>query len=95
MKIGTIVRLPNGRVGTVVYHGLDGYGIKWGEHNPAMEDFDGTYGNLVSPSREIPDDWPWFPDAILREPWDGCERCGWTTEQCVGEDYEIVRAPED
>lgn len=30
MKPGTIVRLPDGREGTVVYHHLDGYGIRWG-----------------------------------------------------------------
>lgn len=30
MKPGTIVRLPDGREGTTVYHFLDGYGIVWG-----------------------------------------------------------------
>lgn len=30
MKPGTIVKLPDGREGTVVYHHLDGYGIRWG-----------------------------------------------------------------
>lgn len=30
MKQGALVRLPDGRVGTAVYHGLDGYGIRWG-----------------------------------------------------------------
>ena len=32
MQPGTIVRLPDGREGTTVYHHLDGYGIKWGRH---------------------------------------------------------------
>lgn len=33
MKPGTVVKLDSdGRVGTVVYHNLDGYGIIWGEH---------------------------------------------------------------
>ena len=31
MKANTLVRLPDGRVGRTVYHGLDGYGIKFGE----------------------------------------------------------------
>lgn len=31
MKAGTVIKLPNGKTGTVCYHGLDGYGIVWGE----------------------------------------------------------------
>jgi hypothetical protein len=31
MKPGTIVDVANRGLGTVVYHGLDGYGIVWGE----------------------------------------------------------------
>ena len=34
MKPNTIVKLPDGRIGTVVYHGLDGYGIVFGEKGP-------------------------------------------------------------
>jgi hypothetical protein len=30
VKAGTLVRLPDGREGRVVYHNLDGYGIIWG-----------------------------------------------------------------
>lgn len=32
LKLGTVIILPDGRQATVVYHGLDGYGIKWGRH---------------------------------------------------------------
>ena len=38
MKPGIHIRLPDGREGTVVYHGLDGYGIKWGRHTLTDED---------------------------------------------------------
>lgn len=31
MKAGTIIKLSDGRIGTVNYHQLDGYGILWGE----------------------------------------------------------------
>lgn len=31
LRFGTIVKLPDGRLGTVVYKGYDGYGIAWGE----------------------------------------------------------------
>jgi len=30
MKLGTVVRLPDGREGTVVFNSLIGVGIKWG-----------------------------------------------------------------
>lgn len=35
MKQGTVVRLPDGREGTVVYHNLDGYGVRWGRVDSA------------------------------------------------------------
>ena len=30
MRAGTIIKLPDGRIGTVCYHNLDGYGGVWG-----------------------------------------------------------------
>ena len=79
---GTIVRVGD-RLGTVVYNGLDGVGIKWGVHHVTESMLAGTYGNLFEATIDT-DGWPWRPDAILRSPWDGCERCGWTREQCIG-----------
>ena len=38
MKLGTQIRLPDGREGTVVYNSLIGVGIKWGLHDPDPED---------------------------------------------------------
>ena len=32
LEQGTVVKLPDGRIGTAVYNGLDGYGIAWGVH---------------------------------------------------------------
>jgi hypothetical protein len=32
MKLGTRIKLSDGRIGTVVFNGLIGVGIKWGEH---------------------------------------------------------------
>lgn len=88
--LGTLVRVPDGRVGTVVYNGLDGVGIKWGIHHPDPADFEGTYGGCVPPSRDM-DDFPWVPDAMLRDPYVNPE---WQTEgmEYVGEDCrcEIV-----
>ena len=82
-KLGTVVRLSDGRLGTVVYNGLDGVGIKWGEHDPDPKDFSGSSGNTVR--WNPPADWPWQPDAMLREPYPHADL------PCVGEDYEIVR----
>ena len=89
MKLGTIVRLPNGDEGTVVYNSLIGVGIKWGHHNPSPEDFENTDGNTVSDGS--PEGWEWEPDALLRDPWPGCESCGFSPEECVGGDYKIIR----
>jgi len=79
MKAGTIIRLPDGREGTVVYNGLDGVGIKWGRHVISIEDVGG--GSWY----EAPRDYEWFPDAMLREPYPSAEI------PCVGEEFEIVR----
>ncbi len=88
-KIGTHLRLPDGREGTTVFNGLCGVGIKWGLHNPPAEDFKDTYGDLFAST--VPDDFEWEADALLRDPWDGCERTGFTADQCVGEKFTIIR----
>jgi hypothetical protein len=88
-KLGTQIKLADGRFATVVYNSLIGVGCKLGLHNPPPEDFEGTTGNTVS--ENMPKDFAWEPDILLRDPWDGCERCGFKPEQCVGEDYEIIK----
>lgn len=70
-QLGTIVQLPDGREGTVVFNSLVGIGIKWGRHNPRHEDFEGTTGNTLAASAPMPEGWPWEPDALLRDPADG------------------------
>jgi hypothetical protein len=85
MKPGTIVRLPDGREGTVVFHGLSGYGVKWGRHAVKSSDFDGTVGDLGLlgvHGKEM--DIFWQPDAMLREPYAAAAL------ECVGEDYQIL-----
>jgi len=88
-QLGTHVRLPDGREGTTVFNGLIGVGIKWGIHYPKPEDFEGTTGNTVG-NFTPPDDWPWEPNAILRDPWPGCDGYGFASEACVGEEWEII-----
>jgi len=89
MELGTQIKFIDGRVGTVIYNSLIGVGIKWGLHDPDPADFEGTDGNTVSGG--APDNWEWEPDALLRKPWDGCEKYGFRKEQCIDLDYEIIR----
>lgn len=89
MKLGTQIRLHDGRKATVIYNSLVGVGIVWGLHDPDPSDFKGTDGNTVS--GEIPNDWPWEPEALLRDTHKGCAPSGFTPDQCVGNDYEITR----
>lgn len=88
MKLGTKIKMHDGRIATVVYNSLIGVGVKWGAHNPDPQDFIGTTGNTID--ENMPAEWQWEPDALLRDPWDGCERSGFTMAQCIGENYEIV-----
>ena len=85
MRPGTIIRLPDGREGTVVYHGLDGYGIMWGR---VQVDLDAILATRPL-FGDAPTNWPWVPQAMLR---DECRTAGLP---CVGEEYEIVEAKED
>ena len=89
---GTIVKLADGRIGTTVYNGLDGVGIKWGRHDPQTKDFEGTSGNCVEVAQDSParaHDWAWMPDAMLRDPYPGAEL------ECVGQDYELLADDEE
>ena len=36
MKLNTIIKLPDGRIGTICYNHLDGYGGVWGIHSFVM-----------------------------------------------------------
>jgi len=92
-RLGTQVRLPDGRDATVVYNGLEGVGVKLGLHDPPETDFEGTSGGCLA-NPPLPINWPWRPDLLLRCPWfDGRKCCGWTREQCICEeaDVEILR----
>lgn len=85
MRPGTIVRLPDGRIGTVIYHGLDGYGIRWGRVRSTREDLETLYeaqGGLFG--RPVP--MPLRPEAMLRKP----ELEPLLGLECVGENYEVV-----
>lgn len=89
-RIGTQIRLPDGREATVVFNGLSGVGIRWGLLSPRLSDFEGTSGDCFSPAEGSPASrpyWPWRMAAMLRDP-DMAESLG---VECVGEEYEIIR----
>lgn len=83
MKLNTLVKLPDGRIGTICYNHLDGAGGVWGEHHFEM------------PEGGFSDDLP-EPDFMLREKkveelLKGGSMGGHkSTMECVGEDYEII-----
>jgi len=82
MKLGTKVKMKDGRIGTVVYNGLDGVGVMWGEHNPDPADFEGTSGGCFDD--DVREDWPWHPEAMLRDSYPSASL------PCVGDDYEVI-----
>jgi len=80
MKPGTIIELPDGSIATVVYHGLDGYGIQWGKQQVDVEEILAGDGNANDP----PPGYPWMPEAMLRDPYPSA------VLPCVGEEYVVV-----
>ena len=95
MKPGTIVQLPDGRVGTVVYHGLDGDGIAWGRIHLdpdflsqaseawATQQFGRDFDSNKYPAVPV-------AVAMLRETKNAYL---WPKMEVVGEDYEILETP--
>lgn len=56
MKAGTIVKLPDGREGTVVYHHIDGYGIVFGRQAVDVDELPEPQAMLrrLYPSATVP-----------------------------------------
>ena len=79
MKLNTRIRTPDGRIGTMCYHNLDGDGGVWGEHTFTM------------PENNFSDALP-APDFMLRDA-SMQGRTGNPEAECVGEDYEVVFVP--
>ncbi len=82
------IQLPDGRVGTVTYYGLDGVGIKFGLHDIHFEDLEGTTGGCLRD--DLPKDHPsrkWKAEAMLRNP----NMQKYFSLPCVGEEFKIIR----
>ena len=88
MKAGTIIELPDGRRGTIVFHGLIGYGIRWGEIELTQEEIDAIMGSC--PLFGGADGKALEPEAILRDP-----NIPLSDQfvALVGTDYTIIKEP--
>lgn len=78
LKLNTVIRLPDGREGTICWNHLDGCGGVWGREHFYMPD--GDFGDLPK------------PEFMLRAPCVQpllAQRHGAGVE-CVGHEYEVV-----
>lgn len=85
---GTIIKLLDGRIGTICYNGLDGVGGVWGEHD---------FSNV---KQNYDDGWP-KPEFILREKdveallqkpdWRGESYSHHPNLECVGRKFKIIK----
>ena len=74
MKPGTYVRLPDGRMGTVVYNGLDGVGIRWGTLALTAEQAETILAsNPLFGSALTQEQLRLVPEAMLHEPYPGAD----------------------
>ena len=89
MKVGTIIQFEDGRFGTMVYNGLDGVGIIWGEEYLSQDDINAIKG--VNP---VVGEFPDFPkrlqpQALLRKPFKYADL------PCIDMGYETYYVPEE
>lgn len=77
MKLNTVIKLPDGRVGTICYNNLDGVGGMFGLHTFEVPD--------ESFSDKLPE-----PEFMLREK-EMQGRVGGKDSECVGTEYQIVQ----
>ena len=80
MKLNTLIRLPDGRIGTICYHNLDGDGGVWGRQ--VFEMPPGGFGDLPE------------PDFMLREKSieDRLKELGHKeTMECVDSEYTVIK----
>lgn len=78
MRLNTVIRLPDGREGTICYNNLDGVGGVWGRHKFEM------------PPTGFGENLP-YPDFMLRErEMEAVYAMHGDRRECVGGDYDIV-----
>lgn len=76
MKLNTIIKLPDGRIGTICYNCLDGVGGVWGIKKFEMPE--GGFGNLPRPEFMLRDK---KLQGIV----------GIDGSECVGENFKVIK----
>ncbi len=85
MKPGTFIRLPDGREATVVYHGLTGYGVRFGRLRLSAAEIEAIYNGDGDTIRvTVPEGFELMPEAMLRDPYQRASL------PCIGTEYEII-----
>lgn len=89
MKAGTLIELPDGRRGVVVYNGLDGYGVRLGKESLTAEEMeivmDGTAMAHLFGQDPPEEALSLVPNAMLRNPYPSAD-C-----ECVGTEYQVIK----
>jgi len=83
MTLNTVIRLPDGRIGTICWNHLDGTGGVWGEHQFEMPE--GGFGDLPAPEFMLREK---AVEELLRGNGINSHR---PDLECVGVDYIIIR----
>jgi hypothetical protein len=79
VKLNTVIKLPDGRVGTICWNNLDGSGGVWGRHTFDMPK--SGFGNLPAPEFMLRNK---SMEALLRRV------AHIATMECVGEEFEVL-----
>ena len=79
MKLNTIIKLPDGRIGTICWNNLDGSGGIWGRHTFNMPE--GGFGDLPPPDFMLREK---SLEPLLRK------LAHKSDMECVGEDYVVM-----
>jgi len=87
MELNTLIKLPDGRIGTICYNHLDGTGGIWGEHRFEMPE-EGFNNDLPEPDFMLRDK---KVERLLKGGGLGGHK---QSMECVGEDY-IIYGKED
>lgn len=92
LPCGTIIKMLSGpyegEEGTVVYFGLDGYGVKWGRHTVTLKDLTGTDAESFAAESMLRKPIPTMPNN-----WLDC--MGIPDDDLAGEDYMVTWRPDD
>ena len=83
-RVGARVKVPDGRIGIIVYNGLDGQGVIWREELLTEQEKEQILSACPLFEDGKPQGFNLFPEAMLRRK----ELSKAMNMECVGEEYE-------